>query len=108
MDICLDIVSFVTMVVFSPYIPGVISRGVHKEVKLAEHQNTPIYLLFDNVFYNYVLGDTNENDWRNFCPYNYISLITGEVFFPKIFDNLAIFFTNHKNDLLREIRDNTK
>ena len=30
------------------------------------------------------------------------------MFLPKIYDNLAIFFTNHKNDLLREIRDNTK
>lgn len=108
MDIYLNIVSMVHMVIISPYDSDFISKGVHEEVKLAEHLKKPIYLLCNGMFYDYILGDANEKNWRNYCPYNYISVITGEVYYPKIVDNLAIFLTNNKNNLLREIRDNKK
>ena len=70
---CLEIVTFVDMVIFTPLDKHFISKGVFEEISHAHQQNIPVYVLYEENLFEYSLGEIHEHDWKKYCEYTLIS-----------------------------------
>lgn len=105
---CLDLVSDSDMVIFSPFNDSFISKGEFEEVDLAENLNIPCYLIWDGKPQDYILGEPNENDWKNYCAYKPVLLIKKDMFNRVNYSELEGFLRHNNKSITKNITEKNK